>query len=84
MGFGARCLAFAFLAGFAFYIPFFLRAGAACFAFLDFFAFAFRFFAMISLPIGSTKTLYINSTSRTRKRFLPEPNQHAASGGVKE
>jgi hypothetical protein len=69
VGFGARFLAFAFFAGFAFFIPFFLRAGPTCFAFLGFFAFAFafRFFTMISLPIGSTKTLYINSTSRTRK-----------------
>ena len=41
-GFGARFLAFALLAGFAFFIPFFnpffLRAGAPRFAFLDFFA----------------------------------------------
>ena len=36
-GFGARFLAFALLAGFAF-IPFFLRAEAPRFAFLDFFA----------------------------------------------
>ena len=38
MGFGARFLALALLAGFAFFIPFFLRAGAPRFAFLDFFA----------------------------------------------
>ena len=41
MGFGARFLAFALLAGFAFFIPFipfFLRAGVLRFAFLDFFA----------------------------------------------
>jgi hypothetical protein len=38
MGFGARFLAFALLAGFAFFIPFFLRAGALRFDFLDFFA----------------------------------------------
>ena len=31
-GFGARFLAFALLAGFAFFIPFFLRAGAPRFA----------------------------------------------------
>jgi hypothetical protein len=37
-GFGARFLAFALLAGFAFFIPFFLRAGALRFALLDFFA----------------------------------------------
>jgi hypothetical protein len=37
-GFGARFLAFALLAGFAFFIPLFLRAGALRFAFLDFFA----------------------------------------------
>jgi hypothetical protein len=41
-GFGVRFLAFALLAGFAFFIaffiPFFLRAGALRFAFLDFFA----------------------------------------------
>lgn len=57
MGFGARFLAFALLAGFTFFIPFFLLAGAARFAFLDFFTFVvvFRFFAMISLSIGSTK-----------------------------
>ena len=38
VGFGARFLAFALLAGFAFFILFFLRAGAPRFAFLDFFA----------------------------------------------
>jgi hypothetical protein len=37
-GFGARFLAFALVAGFAFFIPLFLRAGAPRFAFLDFFA----------------------------------------------
>jgi len=37
-GFGARFLAFALLAGFAFFIPFFVRAGAPRFTFLDFFA----------------------------------------------
>jgi len=37
-GFGARFLAFALLAGFAFFMPLFLRAGAPRFAFLDFFA----------------------------------------------
>jgi hypothetical protein len=37
-GFGARFLAFAFLAGFAFFIAFFLRTEAPRFAFLDFFA----------------------------------------------
>jgi len=37
-GFGARFLAFALLAGFAFFIPFFFRAGAPRLAFLDFFA----------------------------------------------
>ena len=36
-GFDGRFLAFALLAGFAFFIPF-LRAGAPRFAFLDFFA----------------------------------------------
>ena len=41
----ARFLAFALLAGFAFFIPFFLRAGAPRFAFLD-------FFARFNLPIG--------------------------------
>lgn len=48
MGFGARFLAFALLAGFAFFIPFipfFLRAGVLRFAFLD-------FFATFNLPIG--------------------------------
>jgi hypothetical protein len=48
-GFGARFLAFALLAGFAFFIPFFLRAGAPRFAFLD-------FPATFNLPIGSIKT----------------------------
>jgi hypothetical protein len=50
-GFAARFFA-VFLAGF--FDPAFLRAGAARFAFLDFFAlvFAFRFFAMVSLPMG--------------------------------
>ena len=38
VGFGARFLALALLADFAFFIPFFLRAGAPRFAFLDFFA----------------------------------------------
>ena len=38
-GFGARFLAFALLASFAFFIPFFLRARAPRFVFLDFFAF---------------------------------------------
>jgi hypothetical protein len=37
-GFGARFLAFALLAGFAFFIPLFLRAGTLRFALLDFFA----------------------------------------------
>jgi hypothetical protein len=37
-GFGARFFVFALLAGFAFFIPFLLRAGAPRFAFLDFFA----------------------------------------------
>lgn len=48
MGFGARFLAFALLAGFDFFIPFipfFLRAGVLRFAFLD-------FFATFNLPIG--------------------------------
>ena len=36
VGFGARFLALALLAGFAFFILFFLRAGAPRFAFLDF------------------------------------------------
>ena len=45
MGFGACFLGFALLAGFAFFIPFFLRAGALRFDFLD-------FFATFNLPIG--------------------------------
>ena len=48
MGFGARFLAFALLAGFDFFIPFFLRAGALRFDFLD-------FFATFNLPIGLKK-----------------------------
>jgi hypothetical protein len=47
-GFGVRFLAFALLAGFAFFIPFFFRAGAPRFAFLD-------FFAIFNLPIRITK-----------------------------
>ena len=46
-GFGAGF--FFFFAGVAFFIPFFLRAGAPRFAFLD-------FLATFSLPIGSIKT----------------------------
>jgi hypothetical protein len=47
-----RFFAAVFLAGLAFFIPFFVRAGAARFALLAFFpfAFVFRFFAMISHP----------------------------------
>ncbi|MGB8513691.1 MAG: hypothetical protein WCE24_12995, partial [Pseudolabrys sp.] len=41
-------LAFALLAGFAFFIPFFFRAGAPRFAFLD-------FFAIFNLPNRITK-----------------------------
>jgi hypothetical protein len=55
-GFGVglltRFFAAVFLAGLAFFIPFFVRAGATRFALLDFFpfAFVFRFFAMINPP----------------------------------
>jgi hypothetical protein len=42
-GFGARFLTFPLLAGFAFFIPFFLRAGAL--------RFAIDFFATFNLPI---------------------------------
>ena len=53
-GFRARFLAFALLAGFAFFvaffIPFFLRAGAPRFAFLD-------FFATFNLPNRTTKIM---------------------------
>jgi hypothetical protein len=45
-GFGARFLAFALVVGFAFFIPFFLRAGAL--RFVD-------FFATFNLRIGLTK-----------------------------
>ena len=38
VGFGARFLAFALLAGISFFIPFFLRAGTPRFASLDFLA----------------------------------------------
>ena len=55
MGFGARFRAFALLAGFAFFIPFFLRAGALRFAFLD-------FFATFNLPIGLTKIMQHGTT----------------------
>jgi hypothetical protein len=60
LGVGFLALAF-FLVDFlaAFFIAFFLRAGAARFVFLDFFALDFfRFFplAMIVLPIGLNKT----------------------------
>ena len=54
-GFGARFLAFALLAGFAFFIPLFLRAGAPRFAFLD-------FFATFNLPIGLTKIMRYGTT----------------------
>ena len=54
-GFGARFLAFALLVGFAFIIPFFLRAGVLRFAFLD-------FFAMFNLPIGLTKIMRHGTT----------------------
>jgi hypothetical protein len=47
-GFGARFLAFALLAAVAFFVPFFLRAGAPPFAFLD-------LFATFNLPIDSAK-----------------------------
>ena len=50
MGFGARFLALALLAGFAFFILFFLRAGAPRFAFLD-------FFAIFKLPIALTEIM---------------------------
>ena len=54
-GFGARFLAFALFAGVAFFIPFFLRAGAPRFAFLD-------FFATFNLPIGLTKIMQYVTT----------------------
>ena len=59
----------AFLAGFAFFAAFFLRAGAR-FVFLGFFAFAFafRFFAMISLPIGGSNL-----------KVLPNPRPRTAA-----
>ena len=43
-GFGARFFDFTLLVRFAFFIPFFFRAGAPRFAFLD-------FFAMFNIPI---------------------------------
>ena len=46
---------FFFLAGVAFFIPFFLRAGAPRFAFLD-------FFATFNLPIGLTKIMQYGTT----------------------
>ncbi len=60
LGLGARFLAFALLAGFAFFIPFFMSVGAARFTFLDFFTFAitFRFFAMISLAMVRLSSHY--------------------------
>jgi hypothetical protein len=54
-GFGARFLGFALLAGFAFFIPFFLRAGTLRFAVLD-------FFATFNLPIGLTKIMQHGTT----------------------
>ena len=54
-GFGARFLAFALLVGFAFFIPFFLRAGALRFAVLD-------FFATFNLPIELTKIMQHGTT----------------------
>lgn len=47
-GFGTRFLAFALLAGFAFFIAFFLRDAPPRFAFLD-------FFAIFNLPNRITK-----------------------------
>ena len=46
-GFGARFFDFTLLARFAFFIPFFFRAGAPRFAFLD-------FFATFNIPIKTT------------------------------
>jgi hypothetical protein len=54
-GFGARFLAFALLAGFAFFIPFFLRAGPPRFAFLD-------FFATFNLPNRINQIMYYGIT----------------------
>jgi hypothetical protein len=60
-----------FFAGFAFFISFLLRAGAARFAFLDFFALVFRFyFAMIDLPIGSTKKLPTTPAAAPHRSLL--------------
>jgi hypothetical protein len=75
-GFGAGFFATAFFAFLvflaAFFIPFFLRAGAARFAFLDFFAFDFfRFFAMIVLPIGSTKLLATHNATAPCRSLNP-------------
>jgi hypothetical protein len=49
-GFGTRFLAFALLAGFAFFIAFFLRDAPPRFAFLD-------FFATFNSRIGLTKIM---------------------------
>jgi len=54
-GFGVRFLAFALLAGFAFFIPFFLRAGPPRFAFLD-------FFATFNLPNRINQIMYYGIT----------------------
>jgi hypothetical protein len=76
-GFGAGFFATAFFFAVfflvAFFIPFFLRAGAARFAFLDFFAFDFFrfFFAMIVLPIGSTKLLPTHKATTHHRGLNP-------------
>ena len=73
MGFGARFLAFALLAGFAFFIPFFCRARALRFAFLDFFAtFASR---SVKRKYANTapyrSRLSLNLAARTASLTLP-------------
>jgi hypothetical protein len=64
-GFGARFLAFALLAGFAFFIPFFLRAAASRFAFLDFFVFL-DFFAIFKLPNRTNRNYATRYSRRSR------------------
>ena len=67
-GFGARFFDFALLALFAFFIPFFFRAGAPRFAFLD-------FFATFNIPTkrchGGTAGLFLSLPGHTAPRISP-------------
>ena len=70
-GFSERFLAFALLAAFAFFSPFFLRTGAPRFAFLD-------FFATFNLRIGLTKIMQHGITPRPLILTCAQPSLIAA------